>query len=263
MFDLTNMSAVDLLGYYNELAIHARQPRKESKFRTKLMATRAIEVLRAELGTTRVERIEESLKFSEADLQTAVELMGDSQGITVSIATPEGVFLPTDEAFLKAGEAEYGPTREDFEEELGIPLPTRTEVTGDHQEEFLITCDYDEATLQQQEFIAMKKAQRADLPVNWKPQPGAQEAFLKAGEAFRDRVVDHLLGMPGMRLVGESKSKAEVPQTKPLLRLRQFQRGSMIGFAAMLHSWFHHTGYFYGAGKLETYKQTMQEHLGL
>lgn len=95
MFDLSNMTGEDLLSYHNELAIHAKAKRREGKFRTKAAAVKAIEALRLDLGSSRVERIEASLKFSEADLQKAVEIMGDSNGITVPIATPDGVFNVT------------------------------------------------------------------------------------------------------------------------------------------------------------------------
>lgn len=61
VIDLTNMTADDLLSYHNELAIHAKATRKTGKFRTKALALKAIAGLRADLGSTRVERIEESL----------------------------------------------------------------------------------------------------------------------------------------------------------------------------------------------------------
>jgi hypothetical protein len=61
MLDLTNMTADDLLSYHNELAIHAKATRKTGKFRTKALALKAIAALRMDLGSTRVERIEESL----------------------------------------------------------------------------------------------------------------------------------------------------------------------------------------------------------
>lgn len=86
MIDLTKMSAEDLLSYYNELTIHARAKRKGTRFRTKADAIAAITGLRTDLGSARVERIEESL------VPQAVEIMGASTELTVPIATPDGVF---------------------------------------------------------------------------------------------------------------------------------------------------------------------------
>jgi hypothetical protein len=61
VFDLSNMTGEDLLSYHNELAIHAKAKRRDGKFRTKAAGIKAIEALRLDLGSSRVERIEASL----------------------------------------------------------------------------------------------------------------------------------------------------------------------------------------------------------
>lgn len=111
--------------------------------------------------------------------------------------------------------------------------------------------DLGSATVERIEAVMVEQKVSADTET-WQIQPGAQSDFI---ETMKEAAVD--ISGP------EFGTAAPVARTgRPLLGQLMSSTGCLIGFAALLTSWFHHTGYFKAAASMETHKSAL-ESLGL